>query len=132
MLYVAMILLLVGFVLLAYYLVEYCDSEIRAALCGISALVMTVVVIVMTIMIVFENAFASGTKLKYETWYESLVYQLEEVKYDNLIDNNRKELMDDILSYNKTVATGRLYQNDFWVGIFYADIYDDLPLIVLK
>lgn len=132
MLYFAMILLLVALVLLTFYLIDVCDSEIRAILCCLGALVILIVVMAMTVIIAFENAFAQGTKLKYEVKYETLIYQLEEVKYDNLVDNNRKELMDDILSYNKSVAVGQLYQNDFWVGVFYADIYDDLQLIELK
>lgn len=132
MLYFMTIGVAIFFMWLAYILITKCHSEVRSTLCGVISVVAFAVAIIMTLIIIFENGLAQGTKLKYEAQHESLIYQLEEIKYDNIIDNNRKELMEDILSYNKSVSIGQLYQHDFWFGIFYADIYYDLPLIEYK
>lgn len=85
------------------------------------------------------GAFAIGGAVnvegKYATRlaeYESLVYQYENNMYDNDNDLGKKELMDDIQLWNETVASKRHGQNNFWIGIFIPDIWDNLEFIELK
>lgn len=59
----------------------------------------------------------------------SLVYQLENNLYDNDNDFGKKELMSEIQSFNESLAFHKKIQRDFWVGIYYANIYDDIQLI---
>lgn len=59
----------------------------------------------------------------------SLVYQLENNLYDNDNDIGKKELMSEIQSFNESLVFHKRIQRDFWVGIYYANIYDDIQLI---
>lgn len=69
-------------------------------------------------------------KAELKQQYDILVYQLENNLYDNDNDLGLKDLYDDISAYNSKVAKGKVMQRDFWWGIFYPNIYDDLELIV--
>ena len=62
----------------------------------------------------------------------SLVYQLENNLYDNDNDFGKKELMSEIQSFNESLVFHKKMQRDFWVGIYYANIYDDIQLIEIN
>ncbi len=59
----------------------------------------------------------------------SLVYQLDNNLYDKDNDFGKKELMSEIQSFNENLVFHKKMQRDFWVGIYYANIYDDIQLI---
>lgn len=68
---------------------------------------------------------------KWETQYESLTYQLENNLYDNDNDIGKKELMDEIREWNEDLAYCKEIQRNFWVGIYYPNVYDNLEFIPL-
>lgn len=78
---------------------------------------------------VYINADASVAK--WETQYESLTYQLENNLYDNDNDIGKKELMDEIREWNGNLAYCKEIQRNFWVGIYYPNIYDNFEFIPL-
>lgn len=78
---------------------------------------------------VYINADASVAK--WETHYESLTYQLENNLYDNDNDIGKKELMDEIRKWNEDLAYCKEIQRNFWVGIYYPNVYDNLEFIPL-
>lgn len=93
---------------------------------------LVIVAIVMGIIILVEN---SGTDARLEDLRqrgEILEYQLENDLYDNDNDLGKKELYSEIEDYNSTIVKGKAMQNDFWYGIFYPDIYDQLEPIDYK
>ena len=61
--------------------------------------------------------------------YESLVYQLENNIYDNDNDIGKKQLYDEIQKWNEDLAYHKTIQKDFWLGIFYPNIYDQFNFI---
>ena len=63
--------------------------------------------------------------------YESLVYQLENNLYDNDNDFGKKELYNEIREWNEDLAYYQTVQDDFWIGIFYPDIFDQFEFIEL-
>ena len=94
---------------------------------GIALVVMLIFVICANVGI---NAQIESNKQK----YDSLVYQAENNMYDNDNDLGKKELVNQIQDWNEGLARGKVLQNDFWVGIFYANIYDEfdfIPMTVL-
>ena len=64
--------------------------------------------------------------------YESLSYQVESNMYDNDNDIGKKELMDQVTEYNVDVQKHKALQRNFWVGIFYPDIWDQFETIPLE
>lgn len=69
-------------------------------------------------------------QIQYE--YENLTHQLSNNYYNRLTYDGRKQLMDDILNYNKKILNGRAKHNNVWVGAFYPEDYESLPLIKLE
>lgn len=107
---------------------EWSDLHL-AALCTLAVGV--------TLLVISAIGFATsyiGTDAsiaKWETQYESLTYQLENNLYDNDNDIGKKELMDEIREWNEDLAYRKAIQRNFWVGIYYPNIYDNLEFIPL-
>lgn len=74
---------------------------------------------------------ANGDVAQLQARYESLVYQYENDVYDNDNDIGKRELIADITEWNEKIASGKVNQNNFWIGIFVPDIYDQFELIEL-
>ena len=75
-----------------------------------------------------------GTEASIAGWekrYESLTYQLENNLYDNDNDIGKKELMNEIRKWNEDLAYHKEIQRNFWVGIYYPNVYDNFEFIPL-
>lgn len=87
--------------------------------------------LIMLIIIVVANTNPEAQLSAKQMRYESLVYQLENDFYDNDNDRGKFELMQEAADWNADLAYHRRVQDDFWVGIFYPDIYHELEFIEL-
>lgn len=101
-------------------------------LCVTGAVITIVMIIVMVINgIIFACSYI-GADAKIAAnmeIYESLTYQLENNLYDNDNDLGKKELYDQIQEWNKDLAYYQAIQDDFWVGIYFPDIFDQFEFI---
>lgn len=107
---------------------EWSDLHL-AALCTLAVGVVLLVISVIGFATSYIGTDASVAK--WETQYESLTYQLENNLYDNDNDIGKKELMDEIREWNENLAYRKAIQRNFWVGIYYPNIYDNLEFIPL-
>lgn len=88
--------------------------------------------IVMLVEIVVRNTNVDAYIAENQMRYEMLVYQYENDIYDNDNDLGKRDLMEDIQEWNEDLAYYREAQDDFWVGIFYPNVYDQFKFIELK
>ena len=91
-----------------------------------------IVAIIMLIIIVVKNTNVDAYVAENQMRYEMLVYQYENNLYDNDNDLGKRDLMEDIQEWNEDLAYYREAQDDFWVGIFHPNVYDQFEFIELK
>lgn len=87
------------------------------------------VALIMTVAICIGNFGAEADAAKYKERYDSLVYQYENEIYCD--DNVVYDLLADIREYNEDIAYYQEIQDDFWIGVFYPNVYDQFELIEL-
>ena len=88
--------------------------------------------IIMLVVIIVNNTNVDSYVAENQMRYEMLVYQYENDIYDNDNDLGKRDLMEDIQEWNEDLAYHRKAQDDFWVGIFYPNVYDQFEFIELK
>ena len=88
--------------------------------------------IIMLVVIIVDNTNVDSYVAENQMRYEMLVYQHENDIYDNDNDLGKRDLMEDIQEWNEDLAYYREAQDDFWVGIFYPNVYDQFEFIELK
>ena len=64
--------------------------------------------------------------------YESLTYQYENELYDNDNDIGKKELISEIQDWNEDLARHKANQDNFWIGIYIPDVFDQFEFIEYK
>lgn len=87
---------------------------------------------IMLIVVISNNVGTDAKIAQYQARYDSLVYQYENDIYNNDNDLGKRDLMEDIERWNTDLAYRKKIQRNFWVGIFYPDIYDDFEFIELQ
>lgn len=90
-----------------------------------------VIIMLMALMIIHIDAPAEFARKQAE--YEALSWEVSNDIYaadDDVL--GRKELYNQVREWNKSVAGCKAKANDFWIGIFVPDYYNNLQLIELK
>ena len=124
----------VVFAVLAIVFFNSCDFEWVSMLSTIISVLAGIALVVMLIVVIVNNVGIEASIESSKQRYESLIYQAENNLYENDNDLGKKELVNQIQEWNEDLARGKALQDDFWVGIFYADIYDEfdfIPMTVL-
>lgn len=87
---------------------------------------------IMFVFIIINNVAPDAKIAEYQAHYDSLVYQYENDIYDNDNDLGKRDLMEDIEAWNTDLAYRKKVQRNYWVGIFYPNIYDDFDFVELR
>lgn len=99
----------------------------------IVSVVLGIVVLIMSMFIIDAHIGVEAYVAENEQIYASLVYQYENDVYDNDDDViGKKQLYDQIQEWNKDLAGYKAKEKDFWIGIFYPNIYDQFEFIEYK
>ena len=126
LLYAFIIMAVIGFVLM----ISSRDEWSSRYSFGLAAVVVGLVVcFIIGPIALINNARAESDIAQLEARYDSLVYQYEYDIYDNDNDLGKRELMEDIRKWNENIARKQVLQDNFWVGVFIPDIYDQFELI---
>lgn len=89
--------------------------------------------IIISLCIMACNYIGIDAKVSsYQKRYEALTYQYENNFYDNDNDIGKKELVSEIQYWNSALAYHKTIQRDFWVGIYYPNVYDQFEFIKLN
>ncbi len=100
-------------------------SMVSSCISGIAVLFMLIAIVICHVGI---EAEIEANKQR----YDSLVYQAEARLYENDNDVGKKDLANQIQEWNEDLARGNALQNDFWVGIFIPNIYDEFEFIPMS
>ena len=125
----------VVFAVLAIVFFDSLDFVWVSMLSTIISVIAGIAFVVMLIIVIVNNVGVEASIEANKQRYESLIYQAENNLYENDNDLGKKELVNQIQEWNEDLAEGKALQDDFWVGIFYADIYDEfyfIPMTVLN
>lgn len=96
-------------------------------LCAASILALSISMVILGFNYIGLDAYNAT----WEKQYESLTYQLDNRLYDNDNDIGKKELMNQIQDWNTDLAYRKTIQRNFWVGIYYPNVYDGFEFINL-
>ena len=114
-------------VIVCYYLDCDVGVDLTASLTGIFGIAIVVSLAIMA----DRYSHADADVAKYQQRYESLTYQYENDFYDNDNDIGKYELVYQIEYWNTDLAYRKTIQRDFWLGIYYPNIYDQFEFIKL-
>lgn len=108
------------------------DNKLAFDIGGTMAVMGFLAVLASIVIILFSHIGLDAKVERCNARYESLVYQYENDIYDNDNDLGKRELMNDIQSWNEDLSYRKKIQDDFWLGIYYPNIYDRFEKIDLK
>ena len=107
------------------------DFEISCTISGVISGLAAIALLIEIIVLAVNYIGVDGYVRKMNTRHDMLVYQYENDIYDNDNDLGKRELIEDIQSWNEDLASRKENQDDAWIGIFIPDIYDQFEFIEL-
>ena len=114
-------------VIVCYYL----DCDVGVGLTEILITMSGIAIVVSIAIMANSYIHADANVAKYQKRYESLTYQYENDFYNNDNDVGKYELVSQIEYWNTDLAYRKTIQRDFWLGIYYPNIYDQFEFIKL-
>lgn len=91
-----------------------------------------VISIIMIIIIICLHCGSSAYVAQDQAKYDSLIFKLENTDCRDELGLLNKEIIDEVQTWNETLAYHKTIQRDFWLGIFYPNVYDEFELIDLN
>lgn len=94
-----------------------------------AAIIISIMLLILAIIYIDAPAEFACKQAEYEALSWEVANDIYAADDDVL---GRKELYNQVREWNKNVAGYKAKANDFWIGIFVPDYYNDLQLIELK
>ena len=100
---------------------------ISGVISGLAAIALLIEIVVLSVNYIGVDGYVQRMNVR----HDMLIYQYENDIYDNDNDLGKRELIEDIQSWNEYLAERKEIQDDTWIGIFIPDIYDQFDFIEL-
>jgi hypothetical protein len=91
----------------------------------ISGIIMVIMIFVFACVYIGVNAQVERNKER----YNAITYKVESGACRDEFGLLNKEVIDEIQDWNEDVTYYKIFQKDFWVGIFVPNIYDQFETI---
>lgn len=88
-----------------------------------------VALVIMLIILPFNYMGVDGYVELNKERYKALTYKIESGACRDEFGLLSKEVIDEVQDWNECVVKGKKIQNDFWLGVFYPDVYDQYETI---
>lgn len=86
--------------------------------------------LMIAIACMFCNFIGINAKVEqYEEKYNAIIYKVESGACRDDFGLLNKEVIDEIQDWNEDIAYKKNVQRDFWIGIFYPNVYDEFETI---
>ena len=111
-----------------HHFLYYYDEYIKYT--GITITIVSAMVVTLMLIGICEGQITSkANTVKYKETYKALTYKLESGACRDELGLLSKSVIDEIQAWNEDIVSRQKMQNNFWVGIFYPDIYDNFETI---
>lgn len=90
-----------------------------------------IIVVVMLFILCSNHLGAEGQRLACEQRYESLLYKINTETCRDEFGMLNKSYIDEIQAWNEDVVRYKSWENDFWIGVFIPNIFDNFKTIDL-
>ena len=108
------------------------DCDVLTVIGMSTTVVGSIAVVVSIIIMLCSYAEVDGYIAASNARHDALVYQYENNIYDNDNDLGKRELIEDIQNWNEDLARYKENQDNFWIGIYIPNIYDQFEFIKLE
>ena len=109
----------------------YLDCDVGVDLTAILTVISGIAIVVSIAIMAARYSHADADVAQYQKRDESLTSQYENDFYNNDNDVGEYELVYQIEYRNTDLAYRKTIQRDFWLGIYYPNIYDQFEFIKL-
>ena len=111
-----------------HHLLRYYDDTILGA--GVITVAIALVAIIISLLCMCANFSGMDAYVaKTNETYEALTYKLESGACRDDFGLLSKTVIDEIQEWNEDVAYYQNIQDDFWLGVYYPNIYEQFKII---
>lgn len=96
---------------------------------GAIAVISGIAALVMLIIIISAHCGINAQVQKWRETYTALTYKLESGACLDEFGLLSKEIIDEVQNWNEDVAYNQNVQRDFWLGIFFPNVFDEFETI---
>ena len=83
----------------------------------------------MTIVLLVSFIQVDAQEAALKTRQESIEYRVESGINDDVFNLLDKDIINEVKDWNEDLTMRKVWQRDFWIGIFIPNIYDNLDFI---
>ena len=95
----------------------------------LTSVISALAVIIMLVCIVCSHTNVEANLEENREIYDALTYKMESTTCRDEFGFLSKEVIDEVQEWNKDVRYYQSAQDDFWVGIFYPNVFDEFETI---